>query len=221
MFEISIISQRVFHLQRWNLPSNSPCHISLFFSFSSFFLCYKDRRSFVGLWAWNFSPVRGRNCRNRNIQRREAEQQFQKLLTCPQTPFSLFSAPVISFLRVFIRILSFFGGISRGTSSRKIHRRYSISVECVYRSLYNIRNNLRAACFSLPRDANMASRYSLCVRDLIHDRKELPRSVNKTRSICHCPLDYPVKLTRRFNPLATVGAYRRLEILRLWYWERL
>ena len=23
------------------------------------------------------------------------------------------------------------------------------------------------------------------------------------------------------NPLATVGAYRRLEILRLWYWERL
>ena len=24
-----------------------------------------------------------------------------------------------------------------------------------------------------------------------------------------------------FNPLATVGAYRRLEILRLWYWERL
>ena len=25
----------------------------------------------------------------------------------------------------------------------------------------------------------------------------------------------------RINPLATVGAYRRLEILRLWYWERL
>ena len=24
-----------------------------------------------------------------------------------------------------------------------------------------------------------------------------------------------------FNPLATVGAYRRLEILRLWYWQRL
>ena len=27
------------------------------------------------------------------------------------------------------------------------------------------------------------------------------------------------KLT--LNPLATVGAYRRLEILHLWYWERL
>ena len=25
----------------------------------------------------------------------------------------------------------------------------------------------------------------------------------------------------KFDPLATVSAYRRLEILRLWYWERL
>ena len=32
---------------------------------------------------------------------------------------------------------------------------------------------------------------------------------------------YHFNIFNIFNSLAIVGAYRRLEILRLWYWERL
>ena len=35
------------------------------------------------------------------------------------------------------------------------------------------------------------------------------------------PMLYHFNIFNIFNSLAIVGAYRRLEILRLWYWERL
>lgn len=101
--------------------------------FFSFFFFLKGSTFLRGLQVEQLFPAYGRNCRNRNIQSREAEQ-FQKLLTCSQTLFSLFSAHVIPLLRIYSYPIIFRRDF-RGKSSRKTHRRYSISDEYVYRAI--------------------------------------------------------------------------------------
>lgn len=94
-----------------------------------FFRRIRDTRYqiFVGInvpsRATEIFPAIWRNCRNRNIQFREAEQ-FLKLLTCT-TPF-LFTAPRYFPPHIYSHPIIFRRDF-QGRRSRKTRRRYSIS----------------------------------------------------------------------------------------------
>lgn len=124
---------------------------SFFLLFSS---SWRDQRFFVGCKSSNFSRHTEETVET-EIFSPERPSNFRNCSRARKLSF-LFSPPTLFPSFVFIRILSFFGGIFEAKAAGRHTGDIQFPTN-MYIELYNIRNNLSAYFCSLARDTNMVT----------------------------------------------------------------